>query len=163
MSADIKVITAILRNLKNTGRSISAGTTICIKFSMKTRSLSKLKKQLDKIFSLYIRTKYSKNGLVKCYTCSVTKPIKEIQNGHWIPRNVLGSRFSEENCRPQCVGCNMFNKGRPDVFAVNLMNEGVDIKELQKLRYKVFKVSSLWYEEKINEYTRKLKDLDSSS
>ena len=57
----------------------------------------------------------------------------------------------------------MFNKGRPDVFAVNLMNEGVDIKELQKLRYKVFKVSSLWYEEKINEYTRKLKDLDSSS
>jgi len=26
-----------------------------------------------------------------------------MQNGHWIPRNNLATRFSEDNCRPQCL------------------------------------------------------------
>lgn len=120
---------------------------------MKTKSLSKYKKELDNVFSKYIRKKYAdKNGYVKCYTCSVVKPISEMQNGHWIPRNNLSTRFSEENCRPQCVGCNMFNKGRPDVFAVNLIKEGIDIVKLQQTKYKVFKVDKIWYEEKLNYY-----------
>lgn len=119
---------------------------------MKSRSLSKLKKELDRVFSIYIRNKYAKDGLVKCYTCSTVKPVKEMQNGHWIPRNVLATRFDEDNCRCQCVGCNMYQNGRPDVFAVNLMNEGVDIRELQSRRNKIFKVNALWYEEKIKHY-----------
>lgn len=119
----------------------------------KEKSTAWYKKELDRVFSLYIRNKYAdSNGNVKCFTCSVTKPIKEIQNGHWIPRNNLATRFSEENCRPQCVGCNMFNKGRPDVFAVNLIKEGIDIVELQQSRYKIFKVNTEWYKEKIEEY-----------
>lgn len=119
----------------------------------KDKTTAWYKKELDRIFSLYIRNKYAdSNGYVKCYTCSVSKPIKEMQNGHWIPRNNLATRFSEENCRPQCVGCNMFNKGRPDVFAVNLIKEGIDIVELQQSRYKIFKVSSEWYKQKIEFY-----------
>jgi len=125
----------------------------------KTRSLAKFKKELDRVFSLWIRNKYAKNGYVQCYTCSVIKPVSEMQNGHWIPRNNLATRFSEDNCRPQCVGCNMFNKGRPDVFAVNLIKEGIDIVELQKTKYKIFKVSSMWYEEKIEFYKKKLEKL----
>lgn len=113
------------------------------------------KKELDKVFSQYIRRKYSKDGMVSCYTCSTIKPISEMQNGHWIPRNNLATRFSEENCRPQCVGCNMFNKGRPDVFAVNLIKEGIDIVQMQQSRYKIFKVDINWYKEKI-EYYRSL-------
>lgn len=126
---------------------------------MKVKTTARLKKDLDALFSKYIRTKYSKNGLVKCYTCSVVKPIKEIQNGHWIPRNNLATRFSEENCRPQCVGCNMFQRGRPDVFAVNLIAEGVDIVKLQQSRYSVFKIDSIWYQKRIEEYEKKLLEL----
>lgn len=118
----------------------------------KEKSTAWYKKELDRIFSLYIRNKYSKDGMVKCFTCNVIKPIKEMQNGHWIPRNILNTRFSEENCRPQCVGCNMFNKGRPDVFAVNLIKEGIDIVELQQSRYKIFKIDFLWYQKKIEYY-----------
>lgn len=81
-----------------------------------------------------------------------------MQNGHWIPRNVLATRFEEQNCRPQCVGCNMFNKGRPDVFSVNLLKEGVDIEKMSQLRYKIFKVDSSWYENKINYYTKLLNE-----
>lgn len=123
---------------------------------MKTKTQAQLKKELDKVFSLYIRNKYAKDGLVQCYTCSVTKPIKEMQCGHWIPRNILGTRFDENNCRPQCVGCNMFQRGRPDVFAVNLIAEGVDIIKLQQQRYNVFKVDKKWYEEQIKNYKKKL-------
>lgn len=113
----------------------------------------KLKKKLDAVFSKYIRHKYADdNGDVQCYTCSVKKPISEMQNGHWIPRNILNTRFDEDNCRPQCVGCNMFNKGRPDVFSVNLLKEGVDIEELSSRRYKVFKVDEHWYRDKIKHY-----------
>lgn len=122
------------------------------------KSTSTLKKKLDAVFSQYIRHKYAKNGLVKCYTCSTIKPIKEMQNGHWIPRNVLATRFEEKNCRPQCVGCNMFNKGRPDVFSVNLLKEGVDIEKMSQLRYKIFKVDSSWYENRINYYTKLLNE-----
>ena len=129
--------------------------------AVKKKTSAQLKKKLDAIFSKYIRWKYAdKNGIVKCYTCSVSKPVKEIQNGHWIPRNNLATRFSEENCRPQCVACNMFQKGKPDVFAVNLIKEGIDIVELQKDRYKPFKVYPAWYEEKIKYYTDKVKELE---
>lgn len=124
------------------------------------KSTATLKKKLDKVFSMYIRNKYAdSHGLINCYTCSVRKPIKEMQNGHWIPRNNLATRFDEQNCRPQCVGCNMFNKGRPDVFAVNLIGEGIDIVELQKSRYKVFKVSPQWYEDKIKHYETLLSEM----
>ena len=125
----------------------------------KPKTLSKLKKELDSVFSLFIRHKYAKDGIVHCYTCSVSKPIKQIQNGHWIPRNNLATRFSEENCRPQCVGCNMFNKGRPDVFAVNLLKEGIDIIKLQQTKYAVFKIDAIWYEQKITEYKQRTEEL----
>jgi hypothetical protein len=123
----------------------------------KPKTTAKLKKELDAIFSKYIRAKYAdNNGYVQCYTCSVKKPISEMQNGHWIPRNNLATRFSEENCRPQCVGCNMFNKGRPDVFAVNLLKEGIDIINLQQTKYKVFKIDAIWYENQKNYFQSKL-------
>ena len=120
-----------------------------------SKSLSKLKKELDAVFSKYIRQKYSDHtGAVSCYTCSVTKPLKEMQNGHWIPRNILNTRFDEDNCRPQCTGCNMFNKGRPDVFAVNLLNEGIDIKALSSKRHRILKLDRVWYEKKIIHYKK---------
>lgn len=131
--------------------------------SMKKWTLARWKKELDKWFSLYIRWKYTKDGYVRCYTCSVSKPPEQIQCGHWIPRNVLSTRFSEENCRPQCVACNMFQNGKPDVFAVNLLQEGVDIVKLQQQRYKIMKVDAIWYENQVNYYKEKVKLLQDST
>jgi hypothetical protein len=127
----------------------------------KSKTQAQLKKELDKVFSIFIRQKYAdtSTGIVKCYTCSTYKHWKEIQNGHWIPRNVLATRFSEDNCRPQCVGCNMFQKGMPDVFAVNLIRDGVDIVALQKSRYFTLKLDRIWYTEKINYYKAKIHEL----
>lgn len=141
-------------------RSTTGKKTTKKTHAKKQPSQAKLKKQLDSIFSQYIRRKYAdQNGMVHCYTCSTVKHWKEIQNGHWIPRNNLATRFSENNCRPQCVACNMFQHGMPDVFAVNLIKEGVDIVALQQTRYSVFKIDRQWYLEQIEKYTALLEGM----
>jgi len=124
------------------------------KSKVKVKTQAQLKKDLDAIFSIYIRQKYADlhTGTVSCYTCSVVKHWKEIQNGHWIPRNILATRFDEDNCRPQCVGCNMFNKGKPDIFAVNLLSDGIDIKELSQRRRLTLKLDRHWYTAEIEKY-----------
>lgn len=118
---------------------------------MKKKTDAQLKKELDRVFSLYIRNKYAVNGMVKCYTCSAIKLIKEIQNGHFVPRNILATRFLEDNCRPQCVACNMFQRGRPDEFAAKLEKEkkGTVIR-LNKMRYQITKYFP--YAEKVAYY-----------
>ena len=129
---------------------------------IKAKPLSWYKKKLDALFSQYIRRKYAdKEGQVKCYTCSFKKLWKELQNGHWIPRNNLATRFSEENCRPQCVACNLYQRGRPDVFAVNLIKEGVDLEALMKSKYCIFKVDRKWYENLIEKYQKILDERNS--
>ncbi len=91
---------------------------------LKKKSVSKLKKEADRIFSIYIRKKYAnKNGEVKCYTCPKVLPWKEIQNGHFVSRSNLATRFDEDNCRPQCVGCNVFGSGRIATYAFLLDKE----------------------------------------
>lgn len=120
---------------------------------VKKKTNARLKKELDKIFSQYIRQKYAKDGIVKCYTCGSAKTIKEIQNGHFVSRSYLATRFSEDNCRPQCVGCNVFGGGRLPIFGSNLEKETNGIttqlyREAQKI------VKDYPYQEKIDYYKK---------
>lgn len=112
---------------------------------------AKLKKLLDSVFSQYIRMKYPE----RCYTCGVQKPRKELQNGHFVSRQYLATRFDENNCRPQCVGCNMFGNGKPLDFEENLKKElGSDFVEAMKAkRHLTVKLDRAWYTEQIEKYT----------
>ena len=86
------------------------------------KTISKLKKELDKWFSLYIRLRDADDlGFVRCFTCLRFKHYKSgMQNGHFQSRSFLATRFDEHNCQPQCVGCNMFKQGEQYKFAINL-------------------------------------------
>lgn len=46
-----------------------------------------------------------------------------MQNGHFMSRLYLGTRFDPRNCRPQCVGCNMYGGGKPAEFGTKLEAE----------------------------------------
>lgn len=84
----------------------------------KKKSDKVLKKELDDIFSKYIRLLYSdKNGNTKCVTCGILLPWIQIQNGHYESRQYLSLRFDEQNCHPQCVGCNIFKRGNYTEYA----------------------------------------------
>ena len=120
------------------------------------KSISKLKKELDKWFSLFIRLRdATEEGLVQCFTCGAVKYYKKgMQCGHFQSRSFLATRFDEENCQPQCVACNMFKQGEQYKFALYLdamYGEG-KAQELQYLAKSIVKFTRIDYEEKIVYY-----------
>ena len=125
--------------------------------------IAKKKKDLDEIFSKYIRLKYSdRNGYVSCFTCGKLFHWKKLQNGHYISRNHLATRFDENNCRPQCWGCNGYGRGRPLEFEEGLKRQlGSEVVETMKQnRHSVNKLTEAWYDLKIEQYKRLIKEMD---
>jgi len=90
----------------------------------KEKSISNLKKEADRVFSLFIRKKYANwKDEVICFTCGKVFKITEIQNGHYVSRVYNNLRWSEKNCRPQCYSCNVMKNGNMDEFAIRLEKE----------------------------------------
>ena len=87
-------------------------------------SKKKLIEKLDRIFSTYIRIKYADDrGYCRCISCGKVHYWKEIQNGHYMSRRHLSTRWSEDNCRPQCVACNIFNQGFIQAYRISLVKQ----------------------------------------
>ena len=127
---------------------------------MKKVSVSYYKKKLDTLFSLFIRQRNADpNGMTKCYTCGVLKHYKELQCGHFVPRQYLSVRYDEINCQTQCYACNMLYNGQPSAFAMNLTRDyGKETVEmLEKKRREITKYFP--YELKLEEYKNKLKEM----
>ena len=116
-------------------------------------SLSKAIKLLDTAFSKAVRQKWAdRTGWSACYTCGKRSHWKGLQNGHYISRKHKNLRWEWDNCRPQCVGCNMFKGGEPITFRENLVKELGETRVLQmeSLRFAIHKVPLEWYEERLS-------------
>jgi len=127
------------------------------------KTISKLKKELDKWFSLYIRLRSANEyGMVQCFTCGIVRGYKDgMQNGHFQSRKHMATRFDEENCQVQCVACNMFRQGEQFKFGINLdakYGEGT-AEELEYLARTIHKVSRVEYEEQISYYKNLVENL----
>jgi len=91
---------------------------------MKQRKRSTVVKELDKVFSLYIRQRNANlDGFAECFTCGRSNHWKKLQCGHFMSRARYSTRWDEENCRPQCYGCNVMQQGQQYIFAQNLDKE----------------------------------------
>ena len=126
------------------------------------KTISKLKKELDKWFSLYIRLRDANEyGMIQCFTCGIVRGYKDgMQNGHFQSRKHLATRFDEENCQVQCIKCNMFSQGEQFKFGINLdvkYGEGT-AEELEFLARNTLKISRVEYEEKISYYKTLVKN-----
>ena len=105
----------------------------------KKPTIAKLKKDVWKVFSLYIRQRNAdSNGYTNCITCGVRKHFKELQAGHFIPGRRNAILFDERGCHAQCYACNCgWLKGNPrmyDKFMRETYGEEV-IKDLERLNY----------------------------
>ena len=128
----------------------------------KQKTHAQLKKELDKLFSQYIRHSYADDyGNVECYTCGVVKPIKQMQNGHMQSRKHTSTRWHLNNCRPQCVKCNIYSEGEKIRFYRRLCSEigEEEVEEIIQLSYKTEKYSKPdliylidYYKQKLKEY-----------
>lgn len=106
------------------------------KAGIKVKKKTDYKKKLDEVFSQYIRLKYSNDkGYCRCISCGRIHFWKDIQNGHYMSRRYLSTRFDENNCRPQCVACNIFNQGNAQMYRRGLIAEigeaAVDMVEIR--------------------------------
>jgi len=131
---------------------------------MVKKTISKLKKELDKWFSLYIRLRDANEyGMVQCFTCGIVRGYKDgMQNGHFQSRKHLATRFSEDgNCEVQCLKCNIFDSGQQYLFSLRLdekYGEG-RAEELEQLARTTLKISRVEYEEKISYYKNLVENL----
>ena len=122
----------------------------------------KLSKKLDVIFSKYIRWYYADaNGYVECYTCGITKPVKEMQCGHFQSRRHYATRWHTDNCKPQCVKCNMFMQGNIWVYGNKLKAEIGDVKfnKLIQLSNSTVKYTQQDYLNMLEYYKKELNNL----
>lgn len=129
---------------------------------MKKLTRSKLIKKLDKVFSLYIRQRYAKNEIAKCFTCGKQDHYKKLQCGHFQSRKYYSTRWDETNCQVQCAGCNVFKYGEQFVFGVNLNKKyGEGTAESLYLKSKqLTKYSTTDLEDLINKYNMLINDLN---
>ena len=117
----------------------------------KQKSISVLKKELDKWFSYFIRLRYSDdNGRAECYTCGKIDHYKRLQCGHFVSRKHLATRFDETNCQVQCPACNVFRYGEQYKFGNKLGKKIAE--ELQQKAGTTVKITRSDYKEQINYY-----------
>ena len=119
-----------VQRIKRDGAKATRMLRKAVKTEKLHNSLAYLKPIAWKAFSRHIRMKYADdNGMVKCYTCPTVKHYKEMQAGHlWHDR----LDFDERNIHPQCYQCNVGHSGRREVYSTNLLDEGIDLKQLRR-------------------------------
>jgi len=126
------------------------------------KTISKLKKELDKWFSLYIRLRSATNeGMVQCCTSGRVYHYKELHAGHFISRRHLATRWCEINVQPQSAADNLFGQGEQYKFGLFLDSKyGVGTAdELQQKARQTLKLSRVDYEDKIAYYKKVVNNL----
>lgn len=128
---------------------------------MKKQNRKLIVKKLDAIYSQYIRLSESKDGMATCVTCKKQDNWKDLQNGHFYSRGRYATRWDDDNCHVQCVGCNVFLKGNYIAYTKYMIDrygrEFVD--ELETKSRQIYKVSTVELQEMIETYKEKVKDL----
>jgi len=124
----------------------------------KVKSQAKYKKELDAVFSRFIR--YRDDG--QCFTCPNKQHPKKMQNGHFVPRQYLTVRWDERNCNCQCYACNMLYGGQGATYAIRLAQKyGQDtVDYLESQRWVSVKLDIPWYIEQIAIYTKLVEKYD---
>lgn len=101
---------------------------------VKVIPLKTLREELDRVFSIYIRQRdciESRGNFGPCYTCGKIYSFKDLQCGHFVSRSAIPTRYDEQNCHAQCVGCNIFKSGNMVNYANNMIEQyGSDILRL---------------------------------
>lgn len=100
------------------------------------------------------KIKQAGTKLVKCCTCPVKLPAKQLQLGHFLSRRLYAVRWEEENTELQCSDCNCLHHGRPDEFAEHIekkYGKGT-VERLIQLSKQPFKLEREFLNEVINKY-----------
>lgn len=122
----------------------------------KKASFAKIKRDLWKWCSLYIKTRDS----WRCYTCKSFVRGSNAHCGHFIPSSIcgIGLRYDERNLACQCMVCNIHHSGNYISFRENLVKEHGEkyVKNLEAERHLTTKdfdyvAKTAYYKQKCDE------------
>lgn len=83
-------------------------------------------RKADEAFSLYIRTRDAQpyeGRFFRCISCGRILPIEKADCGHYVNRQHMATRFSENNCHAQCRSCNRFDEGNMQGYRASLVEK----------------------------------------
>lgn len=128
----------------------------------KNKTGKDLKKELDRLFSIWVRMRHSVAGQAKCVTCGKISDWRKMQAGHYFKRNLTGTRWDIDNVHVQCPACNVFKNGNYTEYA-KFMYDKYGVKGVERLRLesvKTKKYTDADYEEYIDFCKRQIKELE---
>jgi hypothetical protein len=121
---------------------------------MKKPSRKTLVKNLDTIFSIYIRRKDAIDDIAECVTCGKKDHYKNLQCGHFMSRSNYSTRWEENNVGVQCYGCNISRSGEQYKFSQylgDMLSNEMFVKSKQTVKFADEDLINL-----INYYTEKV-------
>ena len=102
------------------------------------------------------------SGYGRCISCGKLVHWSEADNGHFINRGHLNTRYDEQNCNLQCTKCNRFDEGNNVGYMQGLLKKYGQcvVQELTLKKHLYRKYSDFEYRELIKYYKQKVKDLE---
>lgn len=129
----------------------------------KKHTIGWYKKKADTVYSKATRLRFAEfvnnEWVADCITCGVTKPIKQLQCGHFMSRQYNILRYEPENTAPQCYGCNVMQQGKQYEFGMaidNLYGDGT-AKRLHKQSKEAHQFTQAELEQIIADSTAEIK------
>lgn len=127
---------------------------------------SKAMDRADKYFSQFIRLSHCIVDRGECFCKDIItgryRPIKDMDNGHFISRDCKAVRYNPDNCRPQNRSSNRFRgEADKDKFKDHLIREiGQErLDQLEKSKRDYFPDSTITYELIADEYRNLVNEL----
>jgi hypothetical protein len=105
---------------------------------VKKPSRKTLVKNLDTIFSTYIRRKDAIDDIATCVTCGKKDHYKKLQCGHFMSRSNYSTRWDENNVGVQCYGCNISRSGEQYKFSQylgDMLSNEMFVKSKQTVKF----------------------------
>ena len=119
MAVSTKLCIRCFRQMAKEKRLLS----LARKKEKKANSPSKLRKELDRVFSIHIRkSSADKMGVITCVCCGSRMAWQLAQNMHYNGRAKMNTRWDEENCYAGCMRCNVFLNGNYPAFTRYLLD-----------------------------------------
>ena len=151
-----------VKPIKSRSKPLKAIKTVSKAKKKLAPSRSKLVKELDAIYSQYVRLDQSDQyGYCICVTSGVRMFWTEAQNGHFFSRRFYPTRWNDDNCHPQSMRDNVFLKGN----YINYTRYMIDsygrkfVDDLEKLAHTTIKIKNAELIEKIEHYKKEVKRL----
>ena len=154
-----KTKTTILKpfRINRANKELKSKTTVIRKSRTTEQTLIA---KLDRVFSLFIRQRDSKDGYFECISCGKIKPYKQADCGHFVNRSYVSTRYDEINCNAQCRNCNRYKKGSNQGYRRGLLKKyGVKAEDILTRKKSItLKLAPFEIELMIVEYKEKLNE-----